>query len=76
MVPKRMRGPPALKRKRFSISLDARDYNELLALAAQHKPALTLQYVVNFAIQRLLRDARDPQLTLRLGDPLATGEDA
>lgn len=57
-------------RKRFTISLDGGDYERLLALAGEHKPPLTLQYVVNYAIQRLLSDANDPQLALQLGDPL------
>lgn len=72
MVSRRTRGQPP--RKRFSITLDVRDYEELLSLAGRHKPPLTLQYVVNYAIQRLLKDAKDPQLGLQLGDPLSRGE--
>ena len=56
--------------KRFSISVDEQDYRRLKALAQSRKPKLSLQYVVNFAIQELLRRADDPQLRLSLGDPL------
>lgn len=72
MVSRRTRGQRG--RKRFSITLDVRDYEELLSLAGRHKPPLTLQYVVNYAVQRLLKEAKDPQLGLPLGDPLARGE--
>ena len=61
---------PRTTRKRFSVTLDLTDYDALLALAKRHKPPLTLQYVVNFAVQRLLKQAEDPQLLLSLGDPL------
>ncbi len=58
------------RRKRFSVTLDRRDYDELLALAERHRPPLSLQYVVSYAVQRLLRDAKNPQLVLKMGDPL------
>jgi hypothetical protein len=57
-------------RKRFTITLDGRDYDALVALKEGHKPPLTLQYVISYAIQRLLRDAKNPQLVLKMGDPL------
>jgi hypothetical protein len=57
-------------RKRLTITLDRRDYDELVVLKDRSKPALTLQYVINYAIQRLLRDAKNPQLALKMGDPL------
>jgi hypothetical protein len=63
---KRSAGPHP---KRFSVTLDRPDYDALLALAERHKPPLTLQYVVNFAIQRLLKDADQPQVVLSLTDP-------
>lgn len=56
--------------KRFSISVEEQDYRRLKALAESNKPRLSLQYVVNFAIQELLRRTDDPQLCLSLGDPL------
>src|SRR5206468_2567748 len=62
--------PRRASRKRFSLSLDEADYSRLRAIAKQHKPPLTLQYVVNYAIQRLLIEADDPQLRLELGSPL------
>jgi hypothetical protein len=58
------------RRKRLTITLDGRDYDELVALKDRHKPPLSLQYVINYAVQRLLRDAKNPQLVLKMGDPL------
>jgi hypothetical protein len=60
----------AQTRKRLTISLDRRDYDALIALKDRHRPPLTLQYVINYAVQRLLREAKDPQLALKMGDPL------
>lgn len=65
--PRKKRLPP---RQRFSVTLDRRDYDDLVALTKRHKPPLTLQYVVSYSVQRLLRDAKNPQLVLRMGDPL------
>jgi hypothetical protein len=59
--------------RRFSVSLEVRDYEALVAVTKRHKPPLTLQYVVNFALQRFLKEAKDPQLLLQLGNPLARG---
>ena len=73
MVSRRSSRRPA--HKRFSVSLDVRDYEALVAVTKRHKPPLTLQYVVNYALQRFLRDAKDPQLLLQLGNPLAGGSD-
>jgi hypothetical protein len=64
---KKQRGP---RRKRLTITLDGRDYDDLVALKDRHKPPLSLQYVINYAVQRLLRDAKNPQLVLKMGDPL------
>jgi hypothetical protein len=61
-------------RKRFSISLDAHDYEQLSLPAGRRKPPLTSQYVVNYAAHRLLEDVSDLQLAHHLGDPLARGE--
>jgi hypothetical protein len=57
------------KLKRFTISLKLEDYKSLVNLAHQHRPRLSLQYVVEFAIQCLLTKARDPQTSLQLGNP-------
>lgn len=56
--------------KRFSISLDEQDYRRLKTLVESSKPRLSLQYVVSFAIQELLRQVDDPQLRLSLGNPI------
>ena len=59
-----------MNRKRFSITLDLRDYERLRELARKHKPRLTFQYVCQYAIQSLLERADDPQFRLQFGDPL------
>jgi transcriptional regulator with XRE-family HTH domain len=59
----------AAARMRLTISLERRDYEALAHLKDRHKPPLSLQYVINYAIQRLLEDAKDPQLALKMGDP-------
>jgi hypothetical protein len=56
--------------KRFSVSLDLGDYERLVGIAEGHRPRLTLQYVVEYAILSFLEGAEDPQLDLRL-QPLA-----
>jgi hypothetical protein len=58
------------KNKRFSVSLSKVDYEKLQRIAKQHRPELTLQYLVNWSIQRLLDRAEDPQLYLDLGNPV------
>jgi hypothetical protein len=60
--------------KRFGISLEVRDYDELPSLAERHELPPTLQHVVNGAIQRLLRAAKDLLLALEFAHPLASGE--
>jgi hypothetical protein len=40
--------------KRFTISLDAQDYQALCELAEAQRPPLPLQYVVRLAVRRLL----------------------
>ena len=40
--------------KRFTISLDASDYDALRRLAGAQRPPLPLQYVVRLAIRRFL----------------------
>ena len=40
--------------KRFTISLDASDYDSLRKLAEAQRPPLPLQYVVRLAIRRFL----------------------
>lgn len=46
---------PRLKSpKRFTISLDAGDYDALRKLAEAQRPPLPLQYVVRLAVRRFL----------------------
>ncbi len=59
-----------MTKKRFSVSVEQEDYAALEELANGHSPRLTMTYVVNYAIKRLLEQARDPQIPLKLGDPL------
>lgn len=42
------------EQKRFTVSLDENDYEALTKLAEDHRPALTLKYVVNVAVKNLL----------------------
>ena len=56
--------------KRFTVSVSEADYDALTALADEHRPPLSLQYLVNWAIQQLLERAADPQLSLDLGNPI------
>ena len=42
------------QRKRFSVSLEPKDFKALKKLAESRKPKVTLQYLVEHAIQDLL----------------------
>ncbi len=53
------------------MSLSERDYEQLRDLAEKRRPALSIQYVTEFAVQRLLEEAKDPGFARALGDPLA-----
>lgn len=57
-------------RKRLTVSFDEGDYERLKELADNHRPRLTLQYVVEYSIQLLLERAQDPQFARRLGEPM------
>ena len=46
--------PKSQSPKRFTISLDAEDYEALRKLAAAQRPPLPLQYVVRLAVRRFL----------------------
>jgi hypothetical protein len=48
--------------KRFTISLDARDYEALRMLAKPQRPPLTPKYVVRLALLRLLDQPDSPLL--------------
>jgi len=60
--------------RRFTVSLDTEEYSRLTQLIDQHKPPLTLQYAVRYAVRLLLRRADDPQFALRFGDLLPNRE--
>lgn len=53
-------------KKRFTISLDASDYDALRSLADGHRPPISLQYVVNVAVKDLLEKHAARQLDLPL----------
>jgi hypothetical protein len=53
--------------KRFTISLDATDYDDLRKLAEAQRPPLPLQYVVRLAIRRFL-DRPEGSLLKPAGD--------
>ena len=56
------------KQKRFTVSLDANDYEALRAIANGHRPPLKLQYVVGVAIKNLLERHAVQQLAFPLDD--------
>lgn len=60
--------------KRFSVTLTEADYERLKLIAEGHRPRFTLQYVVNWSIQKLLERAEDKQLYLELGNPLGSSK--
>lgn len=68
------KGTRKAPKRRFSVTLEVTDYEELQKLADGHRPPLPLTYVVNYAIKRLLEQAGDPQLYLNLGNPLRAQE--
>lgn len=46
--------PKSQPPKRFTVSLDAEDYEALRKLAEAQRPPLPLQYVVRLAVRRFL----------------------
>lgn len=67
-MPRRSTG----ERKRFSVSLELPDYERLHRLAEGHRPQLSLQYMVEYAIQRMLSEVADGKLSDDFADPLRT----
>jgi len=57
-----------VQKKRFTVSLDAGDYDTLRSIADSHRPPLKLQYVVNVAVKNLLERHAARQLTFPLDD--------
>lgn len=58
--------PKTTEMKRFTVSLEPRDYDALRHLAESHRPPLSLQYVVRYALQEFLDRHEGRQLTLKL----------
>lgn len=50
--------------KRFTVSLDADDYEALCALAQAQRPPRSLQYAVRLAIRRFLDEHEGRAITL------------
>lgn len=50
------------KQKRFSVTLNQGDYRKLKALADRNRPKLTVQYLVEFAVLRLLESNAGSEL--------------
>lgn len=61
---------PRAKPKRFSVSLPAGTYKKLKSLGQNQDPSLSLTYMINFAVNDLIKRAEDPQLKLDFGNPL------
>ena len=61
------------KKKRFTVSLPKTDYQKLVNLADQARPRLKFNYVVEWAILRLLDMANDPKLQAEIGNPIKKG---
>lgn len=58
--------PETTKMKRFTVSLDARDYDAFRHIAESHRTTLSLQYVIRYALQEFLDHHEGKQLTLKL----------
>jgi hypothetical protein len=56
----------SVQKKRFTVSLEANQYDALNRIAQTHKPPLTLQYVTRLAVQRLIDEYDQGQLNLVL----------
>ena len=55
---------PTTTLKRFTVSLDADDYEALCTLAHEQRPPISLQYTVRLAIRRLLDECESHTITL------------
>lgn len=58
--------PKTTEMKRFTVSLEPRDYEALRRIADAQRPPLSLQYVVRYALQEFLDQHEGRQLTLKL----------
>lgn len=59
-----MSGSGKSEMSRFTVSLEPAAHEELKRIAASHRPPLSLQYVVRYALLRFLDENRDQQLKL------------
>jgi hypothetical protein len=57
--------PKTTEMKRFTVSLEPRDYDTLRQIAKAQRPPLSLQYVVRYALQEFLDKHEGRQLTLK-----------
>lgn len=58
---------PEVERKRpvrLSVSFTRKQHRELKDLAHRHDPPLTIQYIVQYAVTKLLDEAADSQMRL------------
>ena len=64
------------KTKRLTITLGREEYEQLTAIAKGHRPHMSLQYVLEYAVQYFLDRAKNHKLIARMRDPLQdnTGE--
>lgn len=60
--------PDKPRMKRFSVSLEVCEYRELRRMAQTHRPPLSLQFVVRYAVQRFFDEHKDKQLQLTLDE--------
>ena len=58
--------PETTEMKRFTVSLEPRDYEALRRIAEAQRPPLSLQYVVRYALQEFLDRHQGRPLTLKL----------
>ena len=58
--------PKTTEMKRFTVSLEPRDYEALRRVAESHRPPLSLQFIVRYALQEFLDRHEGRQLTLKL----------
>lgn len=56
----------ATAKRRFTVSLEERDYQALRSLGEAQRPPLKLQYMVELAIRNLLDQHANDQLALGL----------
>lgn len=59
--------------KRFTVSLDATDYEALCTLAQAQRPPISLQYAVRLAVRRFLDEHEGRAITLAAANPLSKG---